>query len=103
MRKHIQEECTNTRCMNATIDCIILVMNLKLNNTRQRKPMSASRERTTSSTHNLGNIGTRRQVMTTGKLKRTKNLRFFALFSSTIKFNHNYLSKTSFLDIHSID
>ena len=31
MRKHIQEECTNTRCMNATIDCIILVMKLKLN------------------------------------------------------------------------
>ena len=37
--------------------------------------------------------------MTTGKSKRTKNLRFSALFSSKIKFNHNYLSKTTFLDI----
>ncbi len=32
MCKHIQEECTNTRYMTATIDCIILVMKLKLSN-----------------------------------------------------------------------
>ena len=70
MRKHIQEKCTNIRCMNATINCIILVMKLKLNTTHQNYKCSLP------GSHKSPNSMNPRAVFT-ATLAETQNFGFY--------------------------